>query len=65
MFHNLHLIESPESVLLVASIIFFFSIVAGKAGFRFGLPALLLFLGDRYAGIEYYFVFGWHGHEGV
>ena len=45
MFHNLHLIESPESVLLVASIIFFFSIVAGKAGFRFGLPALLLFLG--------------------
>ena len=45
MFHNLHLIESPELVLLVASIIFFFSIVAGKAGFRFGLPALLLFLG--------------------
>ena len=35
MFHNLHLIESPELVLLVASIIFFFSIVAGKAGFRF------------------------------
>lgn len=45
MLKDLHLIESPEIVLLVASVIFFFSIVAGKAGFRFGLPALLLFLG--------------------
>ena len=32
-------------MLLMASIIFFFSIIAGKAGYRFGLPALLLFLG--------------------
>lgn len=39
MFHN------PEEVLLTASIILFLSIFAGKAGFRFGLPALLLFLG--------------------
>lgn len=39
MFHN------AEEVLLVASVILIFSIFAGKAGYRFGLPALLLFLG--------------------
>lgn len=39
MFHN------PEEVLLIASVILVFSIFAGKAGYRFGLPALLLFLG--------------------
>lgn len=39
MFHN------AEEILLVASVILFLSIFAGKAGYRFGLPALLLFLG--------------------
>lgn len=39
MFHN------AEEVLLIASVILFMSIFAGKAGYRFGLPALLLFLG--------------------
>ncbi|MCD8264749.1 MAG: potassium/proton antiporter [Tannerellaceae bacterium] len=39
MFHN------TEEVLLIASVILFLSIFAGKAGYRFGLPALLLFLG--------------------
>lgn len=39
MFHN------AEEILLVASVILIFSIFAGKAGYRFGLPALLLFLG--------------------
>lgn len=39
MFHN------PEEVLLIASVILFLSIFAGKAGYRFGLPALLIFLG--------------------
>ena len=39
MFHN------AEEVLLIASVILFLSIFAGKAGYRFGLPALLLFLG--------------------
>lgn len=39
MFHN------AEEILLIASVILFFSIFAGKAGYRFGLPALLLFLG--------------------
>lgn len=37
--------QNPEHVLLIASVILFFSIFAGKAGYRFGLPALLLFLG--------------------
>lgn len=39
IFHN------AEEVLLIASVILFFSIFAGKAGYRFGLPSLLLFLG--------------------
>ena len=34
-----------EFVLLILSILFFASILAGKAGSRFGVPALLLFLG--------------------
>lgn len=33
-----------EIILLVLSILFFFSILAGKASSRFGVPALLLFL---------------------
>ena len=34
-----------EFVLLILSILFFASILAGRAGSRFGVPALLLFLG--------------------
>ena len=34
-----------EFLLLILSILFFASILAGKAGSRFGVPALLLFLG--------------------
>ncbi len=34
-----------ELILLVASVLFFLSILAGKASSRFGVPALLLFLG--------------------
>jgi cell volume regulation protein A len=45
MFHEFELFHSAEGILLIASVILFFSIFAGKAGFRFGLPALLLFLG--------------------
>ncbi len=37
--------QNAEEILLIASVILFFSIFAGKAGYRFGLPALLLFLG--------------------
>lgn len=35
---------SGENILLAGSILLFFSIVAGKTGYRFGVPALLLFL---------------------
>ena len=33
-----------ELVLLVLSMLFFFSIIADKIGYKFGVPALLLFL---------------------
>ncbi len=36
---------SIELVLLTLSVLFFLSILAGKAGYKFGVPALLLFLG--------------------
>lgn len=36
---------SVELVLFVISILFFLSILASKAGYKFGVPALLLFLG--------------------
>ena len=37
------MLSNPEHILLIASIILFFSILASKAGYRFGLPSLLLF----------------------
>ncbi|HSA04665.1 MAG TPA: potassium/proton antiporter, partial [Tenuifilaceae bacterium] len=33
-----------ELVLLAISVLFFLSLIASKAGYRFGVPALLLFL---------------------
>lgn len=36
---------SLELILLLASILFFISMVVGKAGHKFGIPVLLLFLG--------------------
>ena len=38
------MIISGENFLLIASILLFVSILAGKTGYRFGVPALLLFL---------------------
>lgn len=35
---------TAENIILVGSILLFASIVAGKTGYRFGVPALLLFL---------------------
>lgn len=35
---------SAETIILTGSILLFVSIVAGKAGYRFGVPVLLLFL---------------------
>lgn len=36
---------TSENILLIGSILLFVSILAGKAGYRFGVPMLLLFLG--------------------
>ena len=44
MFHDLDILHNAEGILLIASVILFFSIFAGKAGYRFGLPALLLYM---------------------
>lgn len=38
------MIFTAENILLIASILLFVSIVVGKTGYRFGVPALLLFL---------------------
>lgn len=35
---------TPELLLLVGSVLFFISMLLGKAGHRFGVPVLLLFL---------------------
>ncbi len=38
------MILNPGYVLFVGAVLLFLSIIAGKAGFKFGVPALLLFL---------------------
>lgn len=38
------MIFTAENILLIGSILLFVSIVVGKTGYRFGMPALLLFL---------------------
>lgn len=39
------MILDTGNILLIGSILLFISVIAGKAGYRFGVPALLLFLG--------------------
>lgn len=39
------MVISPENILLVGAILLFLSILVGKTGAKFGVPALLLFLG--------------------
>lgn len=39
------MVLSTENIILVGAILLFVSIVAGKTGYRFGVPILLLFLG--------------------
>lgn len=36
---------NPENFVFVGAILLFFSVLAGRTGYRFGLPVLLLFLG--------------------
>ena len=35
---------TAENILLIGSILLFFSLLAGKTGYKFGVPTLLLFL---------------------
>ena len=48
---------TAENILFFGSILIFFSVFAGKAGYKFGVPVLLLFLGVGmafgYLGIEF------------
>ena len=37
------------NILMVGSILLFISIIAGKAGYKFGVPMLLLFLGEPFS----------------
>ena len=39
------MVISPENILLVGAILLFLSVLIGKTGAKFGVPALLLFLG--------------------
>ena len=36
---------SNENIVLIGAMLLFVAVVAGKAAYRFGAPALLLFLG--------------------
>ena len=38
------MIFTTENILLIGSILLFVSLIVGKTGYRFGVPALLLFL---------------------
>ncbi|HBG54014.1 MAG TPA: potassium/proton antiporter, partial [Rikenellaceae bacterium] len=35
---------TAENILLIGSVLLFFSLLAGKTGYKFGVPTLLLFL---------------------
>ena len=41
----MNIFDNAVGILLVGAVILILSIIAGKAGYRFGLPSLLLFLG--------------------
>jgi len=41
------LVLNAGNVLLIGSVLLFFSILAGKASFKFGVPALLIFFSCR------------------
>ena len=44
---------SANNIMLVLAALLFFSVLVGKAGSRFGMPALLLFLGlGMVAGVD-------------
>ena len=44
---------TPGNIMLIAAVLLFFSVLVGKAGSRFGMPALLIFLGiGMAAGVD-------------
>lgn len=44
---------TPNNILLIVSVLLSMSVLAGKAGGRFGVPALVLFLGvGMLAGVD-------------
>lgn len=44
---------TPDNIMLVAAVLLLFSVLAGKAGSRYGMPALLAFLGiGMLAGVD-------------
>lgn len=44
---------TPGNIMLIAAILLFFSVLVGKAGSRYGMPALLAFLGiGMLAGVD-------------
>ena len=49
------MVISPENILLVGAILLFLSVLVGKTGAKFGVPALLLFLGVGMLA-------GWNGY---
>ena len=69
------MIFTAGNILLIGSILLFVSIIVGKTGYRFGVPALLLFLvvgmlfGSDGLGLqfhnakEHHSVLRWHGHQ--
>ena len=54
------MIFTAGNILLIGSILLFVSIIVGKTGYRFGVPALLLFLvvGMLFGKIQQLFVGG-------
>ena len=41
----MHNIITTENILLIGALLLFVAVMAGKAAYRFGAPALLFFLG--------------------
>lgn len=43
----MHNIITTENILLIGALLLFVAVMAGKAAYRFGAPALLFFLGTK------------------
>ena len=53
MFININMEITDGNIMLIAAALLSLSVLVGKAGSRFGMPALLLFLGvGMVAGVD-------------